>query len=322
MDFSQALILLKEGKTIRRRCWSGNKSIFLASTIDASCWRANKHWSNTELLPMIIINTKDGKKGAFVISNCDVLADDWEETEVKGETNPEKPIEDDEKPDSEDREEEHYFVESKPKVRKPNIENTNPVNFKITKEATEAKKENIDNEKQDNDKDKYTAPKKHYNNRGVIKIDGKTSILGDDGTLDGREPVSTTINGKFYVYTERFCNDKETGYTSMGIMLVTSHDYGGRTNKDGEACGPSLASRCSIGMSPLADYNRRTIYSNYAPGSSLIYEATDRDIRQFFDIWINEKDTNPLGESFEFYCRFDFNTKWLDPYKEKFGLKY
>lgn len=57
---------------------------------------------------MIIINTKDGKKGAFVISNCDVLADDWEETEVKEETNPEKPIEDDEKPDSEDREEEHY----------------------------------------------------------------------------------------------------------------------------------------------------------------------------------------------------------------------
>ena len=147
MDFSQALILLKEGKTIRRRCWSGNKSIFLATTIDASCWRANKHWSNTELLPMIIINTKDGKKGAFVISNCDVLADDWEETEVKEESNPEKPIEDDEKPDSEDREEEHYFVESKPKVRKPNIENTNPVNFKITKETTEAKKKNLDNEK-------------------------------------------------------------------------------------------------------------------------------------------------------------------------------
>lgn len=29
-----------------------------------------------------------------------------------------------------------------------------------------------------------------------------------------------------------------------------------------------------------------------------------------------------MAESFEFYCRFDFNTKWLDPYKEKFGLKY
>lgn len=65
MDFSEALKLLKQGKTLRRDSWSGSKRIMLVN--------------NDFLLPFIGIITKDGRKGVYTSTNCDILADDWVE---------------------------------------------------------------------------------------------------------------------------------------------------------------------------------------------------------------------------------------------------
>lgn len=64
MDFSRVLYYLKAGATARRESWSGNKSIFLAKGTD-------------DMLPFICINTKDGHKGVYTITACDLLAEDW-----------------------------------------------------------------------------------------------------------------------------------------------------------------------------------------------------------------------------------------------------
>lgn len=64
MDFSRILIYLKAGAKARRESWSGNKSIFLAKGTD-------------DMLPFICINTKDGHKGVYSVTACDLLAEDW-----------------------------------------------------------------------------------------------------------------------------------------------------------------------------------------------------------------------------------------------------
>ena len=65
VDFSEALKLLKQGKTLRRYSWSGNKRIMLVH--------------NDHLLPFIGIITKDGSMGVYTSTNCDIIADDWVE---------------------------------------------------------------------------------------------------------------------------------------------------------------------------------------------------------------------------------------------------
>ena len=64
MDFSHILQYLKDGATARRESWSGNKSIFLSKDTD-------------DMLPFICINTKDGHKGVYTVTACDLLAEDW-----------------------------------------------------------------------------------------------------------------------------------------------------------------------------------------------------------------------------------------------------
>lgn len=64
MDFSRVLQYLKNGAVARRESWSGNKSIFLAKEVD-------------EMLPFFCINTKDGHKGVYTATACDLLAEDW-----------------------------------------------------------------------------------------------------------------------------------------------------------------------------------------------------------------------------------------------------
>ena len=64
MDFSRVLQYLKDGAVARRESWSGNKSIFLAKEVD-------------EMLPFFCINTKDGHKGIYTATACDLLAEDW-----------------------------------------------------------------------------------------------------------------------------------------------------------------------------------------------------------------------------------------------------
>ena len=65
MDFSCVLKYLKDGAVARRKSWSGSKSIFLAKDIDG-------------ILPFFCINTKDGHKGVYTGTACDLLAEDWE----------------------------------------------------------------------------------------------------------------------------------------------------------------------------------------------------------------------------------------------------
>ena len=64
MDFSRILQYLKDGAVVRRESWSGNKSIFLSKGID-------------DMLPFMCINTKDGHKGVYSVTACDLLAEDW-----------------------------------------------------------------------------------------------------------------------------------------------------------------------------------------------------------------------------------------------------
>ena len=64
MDFSRVLQYLKDGAVARRESWSGNKSIFLAKDADG-------------MLPFFCINTKDGHKGVYTATACDLLAEDW-----------------------------------------------------------------------------------------------------------------------------------------------------------------------------------------------------------------------------------------------------
>lgn len=64
MDFSHVLQHLKDGAVARRESWSGNKSIFLAKGVDG-------------MLPFFCINTKDGHKGVYTATACDLLAEDW-----------------------------------------------------------------------------------------------------------------------------------------------------------------------------------------------------------------------------------------------------
>ena len=65
MDFSCVLKYLKDGAVARRKSWSGSKSIFLAKDMDG-------------MLPFFCINTKDGHKGVYTGTACDLLAEDWE----------------------------------------------------------------------------------------------------------------------------------------------------------------------------------------------------------------------------------------------------
>ena len=65
MDFSEALKLLKQGATLRRNSWSGDKYIELIPD------------KNSDLfLPYIRIITKDNKIGMYTAINCDILANE------------------------------------------------------------------------------------------------------------------------------------------------------------------------------------------------------------------------------------------------------
>ena len=67
MDFSEALKLLKQGATIRRESWSGNKRIFLMTAcVDLA------------IVSHIGIVTKNNTCGVYTATNCDILADDWQ----------------------------------------------------------------------------------------------------------------------------------------------------------------------------------------------------------------------------------------------------
>lgn len=76
LNFSDALIALKEGKQVAREGWNG-KGMFLALQIPDE---------NSKMgLPYIYISTVDGKLVPWLASQTDLLSDDWGIVEPKTE---------------------------------------------------------------------------------------------------------------------------------------------------------------------------------------------------------------------------------------------
>jgi hypothetical protein len=90
MDFSQALVLIKEGKKLTRTNWNGNKlgegKPMFVYLVNGSQFVVNRAPLNviypegTEITyrPHIDLCAADGTCGVWSISNNDALADDWE----------------------------------------------------------------------------------------------------------------------------------------------------------------------------------------------------------------------------------------------------
>lgn len=84
MDFSHALLLVKDGKKLTRTSWNGqNQFIFL---VPGSTFKVNRHPllgiypEGTEInyRSHIDIKTADGSIVPWVSPQTDLLADDWE----------------------------------------------------------------------------------------------------------------------------------------------------------------------------------------------------------------------------------------------------
>lgn len=68
MDFSQALVLLKQGKKVTRFGWNG-KGMWAATQFPD----ANSKMTR----PYLYLKAVDGDLGPWVPSTADLLADDW-----------------------------------------------------------------------------------------------------------------------------------------------------------------------------------------------------------------------------------------------------
>jgi hypothetical protein len=68
MDFSDALLLLKQGRRVARSGWNGKGMWIALQTPDARSKMG---------LPYIYINTVDGKLVPWLCSQTDMLAADW-----------------------------------------------------------------------------------------------------------------------------------------------------------------------------------------------------------------------------------------------------
>jgi len=69
LTFSEALMLLREGKKITRRGWNG-KGQYIALQ------EPNENSKMT--LPYVYISTVDGKLVPWLASQTDILAEDWD----------------------------------------------------------------------------------------------------------------------------------------------------------------------------------------------------------------------------------------------------
>jgi hypothetical protein len=69
MDFSEALIAVKQGKSIQRRGWNGKGLLVKYQFPD----------KNSKMtLPYLYIEYPDGKRCPWLASQTDVLEEDWE----------------------------------------------------------------------------------------------------------------------------------------------------------------------------------------------------------------------------------------------------
>mgnify|MGYP001584846688 CR=1 FL=1 len=69
MSFSDALVTIKNGKSVYREGWNGKGMFVSLQTPD----------ENSKMgLPYLYISTVDGKLVPWLASQTDILADDWE----------------------------------------------------------------------------------------------------------------------------------------------------------------------------------------------------------------------------------------------------
>lgn len=87
MDFSEALRLLKSGKRITRRGWSGQGQWLeiqeslpdgFPQAIGSMCENGIREWYYKPTLPFIIVHMSSGHVVPWTASQKDVLFDDWE----------------------------------------------------------------------------------------------------------------------------------------------------------------------------------------------------------------------------------------------------
>lgn len=75
IDFSDAVIQLKQGKRVARRGWNG-KGMFLFLVL---AWTyTDGRQDNFENAPFIAMKTADAKIVPWLASQTDILAEDWE----------------------------------------------------------------------------------------------------------------------------------------------------------------------------------------------------------------------------------------------------
>jgi len=75
MDFSAALLNLKDGERVARRGWNG-KNMWLVQA-DGGTFSCDARVAG-DLLPFIVMNTAQGEFVPWLASQTDLLATDWE----------------------------------------------------------------------------------------------------------------------------------------------------------------------------------------------------------------------------------------------------
>jgi hypothetical protein len=86
LTFSQALDLLKNGRSLCRNGWNG-KGMYIFVILGADPSKGIEGWmfnngrndNNKELLPFIAMKTADDKVVPWLASQTDILAEDWQE---------------------------------------------------------------------------------------------------------------------------------------------------------------------------------------------------------------------------------------------------
>lgn len=84
MNWNNALASMKAGKVVRRANWSGNKFLYyVPSARYVAMTDVAKKIADSDgkvnYKEYIAIHTKEGSVGYYATTQCDVLADDWEE---------------------------------------------------------------------------------------------------------------------------------------------------------------------------------------------------------------------------------------------------
>lgn len=87
MTWTEALVLMKSGKAVKRPGWSGNKFLYYvpAMNVPAMTMSSKKFADKNgrvQFKEFIAIHTKEGMVGLYATTQCDMLASDWVEYEI------------------------------------------------------------------------------------------------------------------------------------------------------------------------------------------------------------------------------------------------